>query len=162
MKLWRIGVEAPAYKASDIEGKGGLYSGGRWHIEGHPIVYTASHVSLSLLETIVHVKNSSMPLNRYLIEIEVPDSVWDARDILDPTTLPGWDAIPSGQTSHEYGTNWLNSKKAACLLEVPSVIVPMEKNILINPKHDDSKLLKAINLGKFLYDPRIRNTGEIV
>ena len=37
MKLWRISNYA------NLSGKGGFYSGERWHTQGQPVVYLAEH-----------------------------------------------------------------------------------------------------------------------
>ena len=44
---------------------------------------------------------------------------------------------------------------ASALLRVPSVIVPDEYNLLINPQHSDSKAISAVKIRKWLYDPRL-------
>ena len=38
---------------------------------------------------------------------------------------------------------------------VPSIIVPEEHNILINPAHGDAGLISATKIRRWLYDPRI-------
>ena len=51
------------------------------------------------------------------------------------SALPAtWDAIPAGQASVGFGSEWLRSRRSAVLL-VPSVIVPEESCVLINPQH---------------------------
>lgn len=40
------------------------------------------------------------------------------------------------------------------VLIVPSVIVPDESNILINPLHPDVGLMIATTLKRWIYDPR--------
>ena len=43
---------------------------------------------------------------------------------------------------------------SAALLEVPSVVVPEESNIIVNPTHPDAGSLKATTLRKWTYDAR--------
>jgi RES domain-containing protein len=43
----------------------------------------------------------------------------------------------------------------SALLVVPSVIVPEEVNVLINPLHADSARIVAAKIRKWLYDPRL-------
>ena len=38
---------------------------------------------------------------------------------------------------------------------VPSVIVPEELNLLINPKHADAGLIRARKIRKWTYDSRV-------
>ncbi|WP_373924971.1 RES family NAD+ phosphorylase [Duganella vulcania] len=41
------------------------------------------------------------------------------------------------------------------MLLVPSVIVPEEYNVLINPLHPDTSRITAQVLRQFIYDPRL-------
>lgn len=86
------------------------------------------------------------------MRIDIPDAVWAACQILAP--LPGgWDAVPAGLTSIAAGVAWIASG-ASALLRVPSVIVPDEDNVLINPQHPDTAALTATTIKRWLYDPR--------
>ncbi len=55
----------------------------------------------------------------------------------------------------DFGDAWLASRRSLLLI-VPSVIVPQETNILINPRHPDADQIKIIKTTKFVYDGRIR------
>jgi RES domain-containing protein len=151
--LWRIASDTTTYVADDLSGKGGVFAEGRWNRKGTAVIYTSSSIALACLETLTHLGSTSLPLNRYLVRIDIPDLVWKAR--LSLTNPPvGWDAIPAGMISIQIGQNWLNSGSTA-LLEVPSVVVPEEMNVLINPLHSDSKAITATKLRKWTYDARI-------
>ena len=150
MQLWRIATDAATYGADDLSGAGAASGGGRWNKIGTPAVYTSVSIALACIETFVHLKASGLPLNRYLVQIDVPDAVWNGRTILSPPPV-GWDAIPVSLTSINAGEKWLRGGTAV-LLEVPSVVVPEEKNIVINPKHADISKLKARKIRKWAYD----------
>jgi RES domain-containing protein len=155
VSLWRIAVDAPGYLADDLSGKGAETTGGRWNAVGRPAVYAATSRALACLETVVHLNSGGLPLNRYLVEIVIPAPVWNAAQSHGPTSLPvGWDADPASRTSVDFGTQWLQAKTSALLI-VPSVIVPEEANILINPLHPDSGAVTATKIRKWLYDPRL-------
>jgi len=151
--LWRIAVEAPAYAANDLTGTGAKISGGHWNNIGTPLIYSATNIALATIETVVYLRNDGMPFNRFLVRIDVPDNVWAARLVLDP--LPGgWDAVPSGMTSRATGDAWAVSGSSALLL-VPSVCVPDEYNVLINPRHPDVASITATTIRRWIYDPRL-------
>lgn len=155
--LWRIATDAPAYEAHDLSGAGAKETGGRWNEKGAPVVYASESRALACLETIVHLNAAALPLNRYLVAIEVPDDVWGGAAQARASSLPvGWDAAPSGRVSISFGTAWLKGLSSA-LLFVPSVIVPEEVNVLINPLHPDSRRLAATKARRWLYDPRLTN-----
>ena len=118
------------------------------------MVYSSTSRALACLETFVHLNAGGLPLNRYLVEIEIPEDIWNAAEILDHTTLIGWDAEPASTTSITFGSIWAKSQRSA-LLMVPSVIVPDELNVLINPLHSDAANFAGRKIGKWQYDPRL-------
>jgi RES domain-containing protein len=150
---WRIATDTPNYEADDLSGAGAEMTGGRWNNKGSALVYAASSPSLATLETVVHFNAMSLPLNRYLVLIEIPDEIWKARTVAGAMGV-GWDAIPEGRVSRAYGESWLKSR-ASALLCVPSVIMPEDLNILINPAHPDAAKIKAMKKRKLIYDGRL-------
>jgi len=149
MQLWRIATDAAAYGADDLTGAGAALGGGRWNKIGTPALYTSLSIALACIETFVHLKAGGLPLNRYLVRIDLPDAVWARRTVLAPPV--GWDAIPVSLTSVNAGEAWFSAGSAA-LLEVPSVVVPEEKNVVVNPRHADSAALTATKIRKWTYD----------
>jgi len=157
--LWRIGADTPNYTADDSTGAGARDGGGRWNRKGSALVYASTEIALAVLETVVHFNFGGLPLNRYLVRIDVPDDVWAKAGRLEFEDCPvGWDAIPEGMVSLTVGEEWLAGANSALLL-VPSTIVPEEFNVLINPAHPDAVGLVYTKIRKFLYDPRLRATG---
>ena len=153
--LWRIATDTKTYTADDMKGLGAKSTGGRWNDVGVAMVYASSNRSLACLETLVHLNAGGLPLNRYLVEIDVPDDVWAGAEVATPASLSvGWDAAPAGMVSVTFGTDWVNSNLSAILL-VLSVIVPEEQNALVNPGHPDAGRIKARKVRKWLYDPRL-------
>lgn len=153
--VWRIAADTKNYSADDLTGKGAEITGGRWNETGTAMLYTATSRALACLETVVHFNSGGLPLNRYLVAIEIEDNFWKAAQSETATTLPvGWDAEPASRTSIDFGTTWAKSS-SSLLLSVPSVIVPEEVNILINPRHPDAARIKATKVRKWIYDSRI-------
>ncbi|WP_293880592.1 RES family NAD+ phosphorylase [Sphingomonas sp.] len=153
--LWRIGTDTHGYSASDLSGTGARLSGGRWNDIGIGVVYTSCTRSLACLETVVHLGAEELPLNRYLIEIAVPDDIWATAEHLDHLTAPvGWDAHPAGIESTNFGSAWTISQRTV-LLFVPSTIVLEESNVLINPAHPDAARITAKKMRKWIYDHRL-------
>lgn len=153
--VWRIATDAPTYTADDLTGEGARLSGGRWNRKGKALVYASNSIALACLETLVHLVGS-VPFNRYLVEIVIPDAVWHRAETFDyaASEAVGWDALPAGKLSLDAGDRWLRANTAA-LLFVPSVVVPEEHNVLVNPAHPDIKGLVARKRRRFLYDPRM-------
>ena len=157
--VWRIATDTPTYEADDLSGAGAKATGGRWNATGLAAVYTSQTRALACLETVVHLNAGGLPLNRYLVEVTIPDDLWTNSQMTTSASLPiGWDAEPAGRTSIEFGTNWLRSGTSALLL-VPSVIVLEEFNVLINPQYSESEEITAAKVRKWLYDPRLAKTA---
>jgi RES domain-containing protein len=155
--LWRIAAETRKYAADDLSGGGAAAHPGRWNEEKQRVIYAAPTIAMAVLETAAHIDDGGLPLNRFLVRIDVPEDEWTARDELDPTKLPpAWSAIPAGRTSVKIGADWLASARTLILL-VPSVIVPEERAALINPLHPNAKKLSAAVLRPFAYNALFRS-----
>jgi RES domain-containing protein len=154
--LWRIASDTPDYEAHDLSGKGAEITGGRWNRKGLPVVYTAPTASLAALETIVHFAAAGLPLNRFLVRIDLPDDLWAARLSATTRTLRvGWNAVPPGKVSLDFGDAWLKAAAGAMVLEVPSAVVPEESNVLLNARHPDMARVRAAKLRLWQYDGRL-------
>ncbi len=152
---WRIATDTKTCEADDLSGAGAKATGGRWNEPGLPVIYTSENQSLACLETLLHLNAGGLPFNRTLVAITIPSPTWAKALTVAPANLPvGWDAEPAGRSSIQFGTRWLKSA-AHALLRVPSVIVPNEFNILINPQHTDSRRITADKIRRWLYDPRL-------
>ena len=77
--VWRIATDTPAYEADDLSGRGAELNGGRWNRPGRPVIYASSTIALACLETVVHLNQSGLPLNRFLVRIDIPATVTAAR-----------------------------------------------------------------------------------
>ncbi len=152
MILWRIASTSRNWTANDLSGAGAAKDPGRWNDAGQRVIYAAKALSMAVLETAAHVDDSGLPLNKYIVRIDVPDTDWDTRKTLTISELePEWNAIPSSIVSVRHGSHWYQDRKHA-LLEVPSVIVPEENIILINAEHPDSNRIAASTIRKYEYN----------
>lgn len=153
--LWRIAKHTADYRADDLSGGGAKKVGGRWNGKGRAVVYASRSIALATLETLAHLGGDIAIRNAFLVRIDVPPAVWQRREYIANGDLdPTWLAEPPGMSTIDFGNAWLETR-AAALLEVPSVIVPEECNVLINPAHPDAKRLRAEVTRQFVYDPRL-------
>lgn len=160
MILWRIATETRQYKADDLSGGGAARHPGRWNEAGQPVLYTSPSVAVAVLESAAHIDDAGLPLNRYLVRLDVPPRVWQARKELAVDALPPtWNAVPAGATSAQIGSAWLRAAESTILL-VPSVIVPEEQAALVNPAHPDAAKIKATVVRPFDYSRLFRAGGR--
>ena len=156
VKLWRIAKNTTQYRADDMSGGGAKTFGGRWNSKGNAVIYASPTIALATLETLAHIGDEIAARNRFLIRIEVPDDVWKTRETLDVARLnPTWLAEPPGMATISLGDAWIAGNTTA-LLEVPSVIIHEEFDVLINPAHPDAARIKASLIRQFVYDPRLQ------
>lgn len=102
---------------------------------------------------LVHCDIDLVPKDLVAIEVHVPASV--AVDELDARDLPrSWRRYPAPAALQRLGNAWLD-RGAACVLRVPSAIVPSEKNFLLNPAHPDIRKLRVVRKERFVLDPRL-------
>jgi RES domain-containing protein len=145
MELWRISNYA------DLSGGGGLQAAGRWHTRGKRIVYLADHPASALLEMLVHMDRDLIPATYSLLRVVVSDTVVLDR-IGDDSLASDWRNHPA--LTRQIGDQWLDQSSTA-LLQVPSVIVPLGINFLLNPTHPDAAKVKIIDVLNAPFDPRL-------
>ena len=147
---WRIVQAQVADRA--FNGEGARRYGGRWNSKGFPVVYTSSSISLAILEVLVHIPTYDI-LDEYVyIPVEFDQKYTTTLDLNE--LPPSWNKDPSPRANKQIGDSWLESRRSV-ILEVPSAIVPTEKNFLINPMHPDFDRLKIFKPEKFDLDARL-------
>ena len=118
-------------------------------------MYAATTIALAMLDTLAHLGGNIAIRNAFLVRIDVPASVWKSRRTIAAGDLPPtWLAEPPRSTSIDAGNAWL-AERASALLLVPSIVVPEEYNVLINPLHPQVSKLAAAVVRQFVYDPRL-------
>ena len=139
---------------SALDGMGGLYGPGRWHTKGNLVIYTSEHASLAAWEKIVHVTSfENLPKNLLLVKIELPDGI-EIQSVPQKVLVKGWASFPFALETIDYGTSFLQ-KKEHLALKVPSVIIPDEFNIILNPLHPDIRDCKVVSTIPFVFDQRV-------
>jgi RES domain-containing protein len=149
MVVWRLTRRPYA----DLSGRGGELADGRWHTRGRPIVYCAASAALALLEARVHLDLplELLPDDYVLMKIDAPEEL--ALRTIGPADLPaGWRSRED--LCRRIGDAWL-AAAAAPLLSVPSVIVEVERNILLNPRHDQAARISVAEILPFRWDERL-------
>ena len=114
-------------------------------------MYASASLALAAIETFIHLGDDVLNIKFVHFRTVIPDSVAIQHCRRPP---PGWRAEPPDEASMRYGSTWVRRRRSA-VLQVPSAIVPSEKNYLLNPHHPD---FRRIRLGRplpFVFDPRM-------
>lgn len=143
MKVYRL-ARAPF---AALDGEGARLYGGRWNSPGRPLVYTAASPSLAVLEILVHLDlpPELTPSDYRLLTIEVPDDL--------PTER--LEAVPRDPVACQDAGDAFLRAGADAALSVPSVIVPQERNLLINPLHPRAAAVRTVRNDPFAIDARL-------
>ncbi len=155
MKLYRITQKE--YLSTAWSGYGAQQYGGRWNSPGYRLVYTASSISLAVLEVLVHLRHSDRLSDFSVLESEAPDSQLLQ---LPAEHLPtDWQVQPSPDSAQQLGDDWAESEASLGLI-VPSVIVPQQVNVLLNTDHPEMQQVidSAVEVD-FTFDPRLHGSN---
>ena len=151
---WRVVLQKYAESPySPFDGEGARVNGGRWNSAGVPVVYTSATLSLAVLETLVHADGElAALLGRVAFEVAVPEEVITEIALAD---LPrGWSDPVAPPTLKALGDAWVSGGSSP-VLRIPSAVVTVEYNYVLNPRHPDFGKL-AIGPGRPLpIDPRL-------
>jgi RES domain-containing protein len=135
----------------DITGNGARLFGGRWNSKGIPVLYTSNHISLSVLELLVHNKNYSSFKDPFLVSISIPDNI--------VPVVAAAEKLAAGWNNNLEYSRWIGdqflSVNSSLVLRVPSSIIAQEHNFLVNPLHPGFKKVKIIAAALFELDKRL-------
>ena len=151
MKVFRI--TKARHTRTAFSGEGARLAGGRWTYPGEAAVYCSSTLALAALETFVHVGEEGRTLAFASFEVNIPASVRVDRVAKPPR---GWREEPPGPASMRVGSNWIRQGRSVALA-LPSVLVPQEFNVILNPAHSDFSRLEISRRSRFAFDPRMWN-----
>jgi RES domain-containing protein len=154
MLLYRI---ARTKWARVLDGEGASIHGGRWNLRGTPCIYTSESRALAILEYTVNTNLDDIPRSLSIITIDVADH--DALRFFTPpiSMLSGnWSDCPAPSTLKHFGTRLFTKSYAG--LRIPSVIIPKEFNVLLNPVANPAATFRVVDIEDFVYDIRIKNT----
>ena len=115
----------------DVTGTGAQLYGGRWNPKGVPCVYASENLSLALLEKFVHAQAKENMAELMLLEIEIPDDGGLVYHTDTSRMVTDW------AENVDY-SQWMGEQilmePTIVAFSIPSVIVPSERNIVLNPQ----------------------------
>lgn len=152
MKITAYRIFQPRNQAEAFIGQGASRYPGRWNHPGIRMIYTAGSPSLAAMEMLVHLDEAKI-LNLFTY-IPVSFDAGLCRDLPAGQLPKDWAQDPVPASARDMGTYWIK-KLEALVLAVPSAVVPIEKNYLINPLHPDFDKLEIGKLSPFRFDERL-------
>lgn len=150
MQAFRIVKRRHAAEA--FTGEGARAHGGRWNHPGIPMVYAAHTRALAAMETLAHFSGAERRIDFVTFEIEVPDRLVTR---LEVGHLPkGWRNREPSSSTQDLGSTWQREGRSVALA-VPSVLIPQEFCLLLNPEHPDTDKVTVSFPIAFEFDDRL-------
>ena len=134
-----------------LDGRGSLLASGRWHWAGVPVIYAAESRALAALESLVHTRKDQIPTDYVLLEIEIENSRVES---VQDNDLPADWRDPEPQGSRDWGDQWVRSQRSVALA-VPSIVIPQERNLLLNASPPDFHQVRVSPPQPFWWDHRL-------
>jgi len=150
MLLYRFSTQE---YAGDLSGGGGVFFGGRWNEQGVACIYTSTHISLAIVETLANKRWQRVP-SLCLATLELTDTV-PMRTVLVDALPSYWQApVPYDASTIAIGTDFLR-KGSEAALRVPSSLVPEEFNVILSPHRAAAVGLRIVEIKPYLLDERL-------
>ncbi len=117
------------------------------------MLYTAGSLSLATLEMLVHLNNEEI-----LLAYSFATTEFDERLILpveEFCSLPeNWSDSPAPLGIQQIGDEWAH-EQVSVVLKVPTSVLPVEFNYLINIEHPEFSKVKLGEPQTFTFDERL-------
>ena len=151
MIVYRVGNVK--YKDLILSGIGAEKVGGRWNSVGTRAVYCSENISLALLEYYVHSENIAyLPKKILIAKIQFPDEFV----IEELKELPErWNQYPYSSKTAAVFTD-LAKDRNRFALRVPSTIVGLESNIILNPLFKEFGKVEVVEFIELPVDERLK------
>ena len=147
-------IVSPKYPAFD--GSGSHRWGSRWISPGQHVVHTAESYALAALENLVHWQTSAVPKSLVCVAADIPNDV--EQEELQREDLPTFKGSDYRQF-RKIGDDWYQRGETA-VLWVPSVVSPVDANVLINQTHEDFSRLIIHTAEPARIDPRLKRNNR--
>lgn len=118
------------------------------------MVYLAENPALALLEILVHVEEVEELLLFDFAAIPIRIGKTHLKQMRREELPTDWNAWPHPASTQRLGTRWFE-EEASVVLEVPSAVVPKQKNYLLNPQHPRFGEVEVGPAEPFPIDPRL-------
>ena len=135
-----------------FDGSGTHRWGSRWISPGRYVVHAAESYALAVLENLVHWQTGTVPKGLVCVASDIPDDI--EQETLDRSELPK-PGSDSYAPFRKIGDGWYDRAETA-VLRVPSVVSPVEANVLVNQAHKDFARVVVHSLGPARINPRLR------
>ncbi len=141
MKAFRIAKSRYAGTIDEmLSGQGAFEHGGRWNFRNTYAVYCSENSSLAALEILANLVRPSTLRAYCILDVDIPDGL-----IVNSE-------VPRDVSTQSVGSRMLREHLA---IIVWSVVNPLERNVVINPRHPEMDRVNAGRIQPFAFDRRL-------
>lgn len=151
MRVWRLVKKT--YIDHVWDGEGAKLYGGRWNLVGTPAVYTASTLSLAVLEILVGFTEHGVTNDFVAFALDVRHGV-KIKEIQLKNLPHHWQNYPAPFDIQTIGDGLLRTKEP-CIISVPSTVVPVERNYIFIANFFEKICQSVSKPVDFPLDPRL-------
>jgi RES domain-containing protein len=145
--------------ADAFSGEGARRYGGRWNPKNSPAVYGSEHLSLAVLEFRVNQGGYDPDDGYVYFRFEFDAALIESIESPPERWLERFKGDGSITASQGFGKEWLIQKRSA-VLSVPSSVIRIERNFVLNPLHADFAKIELKPAAKLDLDKRLWNTAD--
>ena len=128
---------------------------GRWNSSGNKAIYASETVTLALLENMVRRQGVGFNSDFKIMFIEIPDDAV-IESIAESHLEAGWRDPNDYSQCQPLGDRWFSADKAL-VLKVPSAVMPLSSNFVVNTLHPDYPRVSLVGVTDLMPDPRIED-----
>ncbi|WP_181306439.1 RES family NAD+ phosphorylase [Rufibacter sp. XAAS-G3-1] len=138
---------------NDLSGRGAELAGGRWNSKGIALLYTCESRALCTTEIAVHTPLGIVPVDYWLITLEVPDDLL-LGEVLVHQLPADWKSFPHPNVTQLIGDAFVQEGRLVGM-KVPSAVVHGDHNYLFNPRHPLFGQITLLDTEPFPFDERL-------
>jgi RES domain-containing protein len=116
------------------------------------VAYASDSIALAALEVLAHLQSTAVLQAYSLVSVRFSE---EGVEVLETAALPArWRRFPSPPENQAIGDRWV-AEERSLILRVPSALVPVAANFLINPAHPQFRKVAIGRPERFAFDPRL-------
>jgi RES domain-containing protein len=126
----------------------------RWNRKGQHVLYASTSRALATLEQLVHLGSVRPDADWRVMVISLPDDESFHHSLYTRDLPPDWRKLSAYANCQRLGSDWAD-RRTSLILHLPSAVVPMERNVMINADHPDFlEQVKLVRTEPYFWDPR--------
>ncbi|MCE2833436.1 MAG: RES family NAD+ phosphorylase [Chitinophagaceae bacterium] len=145
------------FRIVKAEFSGTLFTSGRanrWNRKGQHVLYASTSRALATLEQLVHLGSVRPDADWRVMVISLPDNESFHSSLYPCDLPPDWRKLSAYADCQRLGSDWAD-RRTSLILHLPSAVVPMERNVMINADHPDFlEQVKLVRTEPYFFDAR--------